>query len=247
MRYTALEKFEKDKDGTIPTVTGKVQKLYHLSPVKDIKVLIPGSSKNSEKSGPKEAHRVCLSDNLHGCVQALTLPGYMMNFDTDAYGPMKHLKSAMVAKGVHIFQVYEIDSSNIDPAKVIVHESDPYSKVKIYDSELTGELGYAGRVPCKCIGELRVDMLTKDAHLSTTKYPYMFIFVRPLHENQFPQCVKDFKLSISSTVDDQLTPDLLKSDEEKFLQRIEYFMTTAARETRKVFDQILSYYRTGRF
>lgn len=242
----ALEEFHRRMDGSVITKVGATKKFYHLSPTAGIKALEPRTSKMSERTHKRTRSRVSMGDSIHGCAQALFLPGYDRNYVYSPDDNMIHINDARISKYVFRFHVYEIDAEILKPNLIASYELDEDSKL-IFDQTLTGEVGYYGKVPCTHIGTVDVRMLSEAEHLQSQPFPYIFYWVSPVSTKVGPTHYQDFEIKISSrdgssSLDENLLEQHKNITQERWnLMRIETKKTFT-----QVYNKLMHYYDSGK-
>jgi hypothetical protein len=243
--FSSIEKLQRNFQGEVETKGGATKFFYHLSPVPGIKKLRPSTSKYSEKEGNKSTNRICFADTMHGCVQALFLPGWTRNFVWDKTDHMLHLTKAMVGKKEYEFSVYRVNALDFDLEYISNHESDKDSSVNVFDMHLTGELGYRKTIACEDMGTIRIKMLSKTEHLAKP-YPWIFYWLHIGQLNQYPTPLEDFKLSTKPNSSRILQKDI-ELDLARFRKRVSAAIPYYEKETVRVMNEIVTYYKTGQY
>lgn len=248
LNFTALETLLRNSDNAIKTKIGYAYNYYHLSPVGDIKQLEPRTKKNSEK-GSNTKSRVCMGDTIHGCIQALFLPGYNRNFSWSPVDPMKHLSKAQISKKEYIFHVYEIKASQLKASDIATYELDD-DGLRIFDQFITGELGYYNKVLCTNLGTVKITMLDKDQHLKSNTHPYLIYNIPTGKEGLIGsvsyQNFLDFKVEIDTpVVPTTLTENLLDEHKKLLINRHKIFRDESKKIISKNVQSLFSYYDSG--
>ena len=248
LKLLALEALLRNEENAIKTKIGYAYNYYHLSPVGNIQQLEPRTKKNSEKNFTHKS-RVCMGDTIHGCIQALFLPGYTRNFSWSPNDPMKHLSKAQVSKKEYIFHVYQIKSSQLKDSEIATYELDDNGH-RIFDQVITGELGYYNKVLCTNVGTVKVTMLSEPEHFRNTTHPYLVYYLPTgLSWNKASvsyQNFLDFKVEIDApVVPTTLTQNLLDSHRELLINRYKIFRDESKRIISKNVQSLISYYDSG--
>lgn len=192
--------------------------LYHVSPVKGITKLKPMSDKYSDDR-PQYVPKISLGTTIHGCVQALCLPGIRRKFTWDPGDDMIHVNKGQITKYSYLFYVYAVDTSEMDKRCIVETVETTLEKTAIFDIDITQEVAYSSPIACKCIGTIRVDKLKKPEGLAQFNLPVMVRCTIPL-ESYWQLDLLDFKVSASSD-DEVLLKEKLKEDYVAFLNVVD--------------------------
>jgi len=168
----------------------KSKRYYHVSIKENLKHISP---KNSEsfckynKYGVYESldniKKICFSDSVHGCVQALCLPGWGYNYQHSEKNRMSHVDDQRNPFDMteYTFYLYELDFRFANLNNIVDTEVTNY---KVFDEVLTGEVSYsfndsnikkfnsdhADGVPCTFISEITVNMLPRHMCMFKNKF-----------------------------------------------------------------------------
>lgn len=186
-------------------------KYYHVSPQAGITLLRPLSTQYSNDVNGKDT--LALGTSIHGCIQALTLPNFLRNFE---YGEdkdtMRHTRIAEQSKGVFKFHVYSVDTKAINKRFVYASEFERLHRSDVFDVMMTGQLTYTKELPCTYEGEIIVKMMTKDQYRRSAVGVLIPVLIYCTLPKATPFQVPVLDFTISPGPNTNITPDILSDD-----------------------------------
>lgn len=195
--------------------------LYHVSPIPKLVTLKPLSEQHSNDVDGKPL--LSLGYPIHGCVQALFLPGWLDGFEFSPLSQMEHLKKSRLNKDEYKLFVYKVSRDILLKKNIVAAPIEKLKNTHVFDAVLTGEVTCSQEVPCESMGSINVRMMTENEYsksevgivVPVTTWCTIPQFTR------FQMCIGDF--IITPMGDSQLTQEDLIEDRKIFIDQANSF------------------------